>query len=578
MSFIQLQRAPSRKDGRAFTYVNLAVSVRPPGSRHPHQERVYLGCLLEDGKTVAVSKRFAAGTGVTVSLEELKSQAKDGKDVAAWLEGHCRRSVVVSSAPLAVTVSDLKAVETVGQVHLLASVAEDLKLPSCLEQAFGAQEGAALLTLAMHQTAESRPLYLAESWTEGAALSKVARDFDYSSANLSRFMARLGQDPRSLEEFFRRWTEARGRPSSLIFDTTSISTQAAQLSLAEWGYNRDGDSLPQVNLALVSAREEGLPLFYRLIPGSVPDVTLLRNTVSLLQDFGVKEFTSILDRGFYSAGNVRSLLAEGLGFALGVPFSVQQARNLVRRHRNALGSVKRSFLFHGRLVRHVADRWQVDLGQGERREIRAHVFLDPEKRAETAASLERHVLEIEALANTEIAEKRIENLAEAREWLRQRAGMLYACFTLRRSAEGLRVARRPHPIAMSTALKGFSVILTDNLDAQGADVLADYRARDAIEKLFDIFKNENGQHRLRSGRDDITAGRVFLAFLALIIHQALENRLRKADLLKRFTVAEVLAQMRKVKVVHTSSGQRLLLEITKKQRELLKAMGVPMPS
>jgi transposase len=33
---------------------------------------------------------------------------------------------------------------------------------------------------------------------------------------------------------------------------------AGDLELAEWGYNRDGESLPQINLALVSKRNREL--------------------------------------------------------------------------------------------------------------------------------------------------------------------------------------------------------------------------------------------------------------------------------------------------------------------------------
>ena len=44
--------------------------------------------------------------------------------------------------------------------------------------------------------------------------------------------------------------------------------------------------------------------------------------------------------------------------------------------------------------------------------------------------------------------------------------------------------------------------------------------------------------------------------------------MRDNDLLDKMTTAELLNQMRKVKAVITRSGKRILLELTKRQREL----------
>ena len=48
---------------------------------------------------------------------------------------------------------------------------------------------------------------------------------------------------------------------------------------------------------------------------------------------------------------MKDLRRSGLAFAIGVPFSVALARDLVRKHRAALGSPKRSFPANGRDMR-----------------------------------------------------------------------------------------------------------------------------------------------------------------------------------------------------------------------------------
>ena len=73
----------------------------------------------------------------------------------------------------------------------------------------------------------------------------------------------------------------------------------------EWGYNRDREELPQINYGLVYAKETQLPLFYRLIPGSITDVATLAATSAMLMELGLKNFSYSLDRGYFSTAGLK---------------------------------------------------------------------------------------------------------------------------------------------------------------------------------------------------------------------------------------------------------------------------------
>jgi transposase len=126
--------------------------------------------------------------------------------------------------------------------------------------------------------------------------------------------------------------------------------------------------------------------------------------------------------------------------------------------------------------------------------------------------------------------------------------------------------------------KGFTIVLTTKIGTSGVEVLDDYRSRDKVEKLFDILKNENGQNRFHSGNNHAVAGRLFIAFIALIIHTELENRMKKANLIKKYSVSELLAIVRKLECVTMESGNRYLMELTKNQREIFSALKIPEPT
>ena len=569
MSFIQVQTNVGR-DGRKLAYVHFATSVWVTGRNRPAQKRVYLGKLDTASGEVAVSKGFPNRSGSRVPLATLQGKAKAGEDVEAWL-----RLPAEPDSLLAKGMDFPARVEVVGDAHLLLTLARETGLDAALEGAFGPKEGPAILALAMHQVAEGRPPYLAGHWLDERELPATMKGRIVSPEHVYGILLRTGADEAGRQRFFRDWFHRHRGVAAVICDTTSISTYAADLELAEFGHNRDGDRLPQINICLVADRQTGLPLWARPLPGSIPDVSTLERTVELLQDLGLEQFRFSLDRGFYSQSNLRELLAADLDFVIGAPFSTTRARALVRAHRAALATPKRSLQFHGHLMRHVCAAWSVPMADRSNREIDAHVFFEPERQAERVARVEKAVFAIEDKA----AGETFASYAQAREWLRENAGGLARCLALRRDADGpVRIERRPRAVALAIARLGYTVVLSSRTGLEGAEVLEDYRSRDQVEKLFDSLKNEDGQYRLRTGIDESAEGRLFVAFAALVLRVALEDRLRHAGLLRRMTTAAALAQLRRIKAVTTLSGKRILLEIAKRHRILMAKLGLPLPT
>jgi hypothetical protein len=567
MSYLQIQRNRGKK-GQAFAYAHVARSVWDPVRGRSVQRRVYVGRLDASGTRLVLSKGYARGSGTAVELSELRRRLEAGEDLEAWLRspvGGVRGGTAGQDAPAGVAI--------VGDAHVLLHLARETGLAVLVQEAFGAEEGLVLLALALHQAAEGRAVYLAADWLEDREVPAAMRGELLQTDRVYGLIAAAGADTAGQERFFRGWIEASGRPEALIYDITSISTYARDLELAEWGYNRDRENLPQINLALVSDRARGRPLWYRPLPGSIPDVSTLKLTGEMLGDLGLEDFGFSLDRGFYSQANVRGMLQEGIGFTIGVPFSVAQAKALVRRHRAALASTKRSFPFHDHIMRHVRDTWRVKGGRGRPRELDAHLFFEPARQADSTTRVETAVFALEAKAAGETFLSR----REAWEWLNENAGALRACLAVRPADGRWRIERKARAVALATSRTGFTLVLSSQKDSPREEVLARYRGRDRVEKLIDALKNEDGQHRLRTGNDQSAAGRLFLAFLALVLHGELEQRMRDGGLLRKMSVPQFLAQMRKIKSVRMASGTRHLLEISKRNRDLLAAVGVPLP-
>jgi len=383
------------------------------------------------------------------------------------------------------------------------------------------------------------------------------------------FVARVGADVGRREEFLERWVGRHKRGAAVVFDTTSVSSHSPSLDLAEWGYNRDDESLPQVNFSF-AATPDGMPLFYRVLPGSIPDVRTIATTLRIARDYGLERLGLSLDRGFYSAANLRELLGLDCGLVLGAPWSVAQARALFKRHRARLESPRHVFLYGGTPLRHVADEWRQDDAT-----LAAHLFFDPGRHAESALRVEKHVFGLVEKA----ARERFRNWREAKAWIAENAGARAACLRVANGeGKALRVVPKPNRIAAATARAGYTLVLTrgrEQADETAEAVLRDYRARDLAEKLFDAFKTEHGQYRLRTASDESVQGRFFLGFATLALRAELENRMHAANLHKSMTDANVFDELGKAKALVTRKGTRILLEVSKKQRELLAALKLP---
>ncbi|AKB28885.1 Mobile element protein [Methanosarcina siciliae T4/M] len=90
----------------------------------------------------------------------------------------------------------------------------------------------------------------------------------------------------------------------MIYDLTSFSSYSQMMNLLEYGYNRDGLDLPQINLSMIVDKEKGIPVMYDIYPGSIVDVTTLKNTIKKIKAYGVEDYTLVREieekNAFYS--------------------------------------------------------------------------------------------------------------------------------------------------------------------------------------------------------------------------------------------------------------------------------------
>lgn len=160
---------------------------------------------------------------------------------------------------------------------------------------------------------------------------------DCSPKTLSATLRAIGDDRIGQDMVFQH---LRAGNRHLIYDLSFVFSLSDNLSLAEWGHNAEEIALPQVNLALFSGLETGLPVMLRPLPGSLKDVTTLLPSMDGLH---LADAILILDRGFISDKVVEGIISRECSFLL--PLRRNSVHYDVRIHLND------RFMYHKRLIR-----------------------------------------------------------------------------------------------------------------------------------------------------------------------------------------------------------------------------------
>jgi transposase len=458
-----------------------------------------------------------------------------------------------------------RAARDFGHLYCVSHIAERVGLQKLLRKVWP-ETAEALLILAIYQVLEAKPLYLARAWAEGA---DVDPSLDLSSQRISRLMEELGREEDRRQQFFQSWMKRQRDLRGIFFDITSLSSYSKLIEELEWGYNRDRDNLPQVNLGIIVGQSSELPLAYRVYPGSIADVSTLKNILRLMTEWEVKKVTVVLDRGFYSAANLREMAQDHLHFIIPLSFTTKIASSLLAGHLRDLQSPLSAFYFKGRPMFYV--RKKVTIGETE---VEAHLFHDERRKADEMDQLMRRLVEIEA----QVEEKEFWSEAQVEEHLESVFRGSRSLYEIEGQKPHFRLRRRPKAISRLMNRMGKTILLTNDPTVGREDILLYYRRKDVVEKMFDVIKNELENGKLRVSSREAMEGRLFLTYLSLIIHSALSRIMRDQDLFKTYTLAEVLAELKKLRLVTLTSGRTYLTEISKRQRKLFEKFDVPIPA
>ena len=487
----------------------------------------------------------------------------DGQPVKVRSSDMIPARMVVSSAP--------KFAYNHGNLLPLQSITQELSIQATLEEFLSETETDTLLTLVYNRILRPTAMTNVQVWYEGSSLWLNNNKLPLSIQRISEFLANLGQKDIP-EKFMRRFAAQIEPNATLLYDITSLSSTSKLLECLEYGYNRDNDGLPQINFSLVVDKEKGIPVRYDVYPGSIADITTLKNTIIRLKDAGSEQFRLVMDRGFFSQTTLAELISENIPFILPATYQLTSIKELMSKSQN---KVKQAEYLHKLekgpiFAMPVKLEHQLDIdGKPRTLTVDGYCYYDPKREQD-----ERDSFYVQLFDATDRLKKARPQSWKKPEVVVNEIAKGFARYLKWKFTDGtFEVSIRQKAVTQRLNRLG-RFILFYNGELDWLSCLTLYRERDAVEKCFLRMKNDLDTLPLNARREDSVRGYLFMVFIALIIRMRLQMILKETGLSKQYSVEKLLLELEKIKLFVLSHGEIIQSEVSKKNREILTALNL----
>lgn len=368
-----------------------------------------------------------------------------------------------------------------------------------------------IFVIAIQRFFYSSPLKNMQTHFNYSSLSDEFPQINLSPKTSSEILRVVGADRSRVVDFLRKLMIGS---EHLIVDLTAIYSQTENASYPTLGRNSQNEYLPQINMLLLFSKDKNKPIYFRLLPGSIVDISSIKLT---LEESEINNAVFVGDKAFYSESNVISIRSFVSRYILPL------RRNLTMidyspTKSNTKKSFDGHFFFEERVI------WYKEKKHNDNRII---LFLDESlKLSEQRGFLER--------IKAETSEFTIEDFHEK-----------------------------------ENTFGTISIITNTTYSAE--EVYSYLKSRLNIECAFDTFKNTLDADKTYMRTDHHFQGWCFINFLSLYLYYSIYGLLLSNKLLNKFSPKDIIMHFSKVHKIKLSNKE-IITEIPKKVRDLIEKM------
>jgi transposase len=373
-----------------------------------------------------------------------------------------------------------------------------------------------IVSLAMIRLLYKSPIKNVALYFTHSYLSEQYNDISLSEKRVRALYKKIGINRELATTFMNGYLNQKD--NMVLIDATNLITHSKKMEIAHIGYNTKQEYDPQVNIMFLFSMNLQLPVFYRIIPGNVREVTAFKLT---MEEAKANQAVIIADKGFYSEENIQTMDSFKLQYIIPL-----RRNNLLIDYSNL--SISGNAGFDGYFS--YRDRYIWYKTSSDNNKFVTLYFDQSLKTREEHDYLSRIKSHPEEFTIEKFKEKHI---------------------------------------AFGT------IALYSNISGKSAEeIYANYKVRGNIETMIDAFKNTLHADSSYMQDEQTFNGWIFINFIALQWYYKVYQLLNKKELIKRFApndIFEYLKEIRKIKI----NGTWVLAEMTKATKDLLHKIDLP---
>ncbi len=388
----------------------------------------------------------------------------------------------------------------------------------------------------------------------------------YSDTKVSDFLCKMTGEERI--GFLNDWNSSHDHREKIYisYDSTNKNSEVGDIEMVEYGEPKVDVGSPIFNYSIAYDTKNAKPLFYETYLGSIADISQLEFMLGKAWGYGYRNIGFILDRGYFSKGNIRKMDEHGYSFVIMVKGMAKLVDRLVLANKGTFEEERKySIRKHHVYGMTVKDKLYAD----DEKDRYFHIYHSTGKehgeKEELEEMLERLQKGLEAQYGTDY------QLSEAEKNYFDTFYDTNGVLTLVREKDDV--------IKQELQLCGyFCIVTSDKMTA--AEALDLYYSRDASEKLFRGDKSYLGNKSERTHYNESTEAKIFVEFVALIvrnrIYTSLKEELQRIDENPNYmTVPAALRELEKIEMIRGHDRiYRLDHAVSKTQKTILKAFGM----
>lgn len=463
-----------------------------------------------------------------------------------------------------------------GATWFLDKVAEETGVTADLRKVFGGnmEKVNDVLTLAYYPFVDNLSYNQLSQWQREV---KSPSEKDLTSTRITRLTQEITEQNRM--DLFKCRAARVNKDELCAVDSTSISTYGFNLVDIRWGRNKEHLPLRQTVEVVVYSLTSHMPIYYKELPGNMPDCRTVELIITELEHAGFKNLVLITDRGYESMKNLELFIAKRQKVITSVKVTGNEVLNIIKGIDMSKGyPVGMKLAKNEKLYYAQYDMDYAIKGNGDNT-IRAdrykiNLYFNPVVRGEAICNIQ-----VAADEQLEAAQELLmaKEVIQSREDAKHRFNLLRLTYNDDETLKTCEIDQEKMDRKIKTA--GFFASKSIGVDFDALQAKDNYGMRDEQEKAFALQKGPLHQDRLRTWSESSKHGRMFICFVGLILASYVRSVWqRDAYLREKFSSTEaILAEMRTIRCIEHNGRMKFITPFIGDQVNICNAFGFNIP-